>query len=46
MQNCEKARVQVYVKNNVRTNSQIILEDNENEIIDINHKHQNRIIRV
>ena len=46
MQQYGKARVLANVKNNVNTTRQITLDDNENEIIVIDHKHQNGITRV
>ena len=41
-----KARVLAYVKNNANTTRHINLEGEENEIIVIDHKHQNGVTRV
>ena len=46
LKECGKARVLAYVKNNANTTRQTNLENEENEIIVIDHKHQNGITRV
>ena len=41
-----KARILAYVKNNAKTIRQMNLEDDENDIIVINHQHQHGLTRV